>query len=120
MLKPDIYKEIFFHQGIIYTKAKDEPPTIYKKISKVQNSVIANGCVIEGVVENSILFRGVKVGRNAIIKNSILMQKSEVLDNAVVMNSIIDKLGYIGKEVVSAGSPYIPYVVQKRGSLRKD
>lgn len=120
LLEPDIYKEVFFHQGIIYTKAKDEPPTIYKKISKVQNSVIANGCVIEGVVENSILFRGVKVGRNAIIKNSILMQKSEVADNAVVMNSIIDKFGYIGKEVVIAGSPYIPYVVQKRGTLRKD
>lgn len=120
LLNPKIYKEIFFNQGIIYTKSKDEPPTIYMDSSKVQNSVIANGCVIEGVVENSIIFRGVKIGKDAIVKNSILMQKSEVADHAVIVNSIIDKYSYIDEEVMIAGSPYIPYVVQKRGKIRKD
>lgn len=86
----------------------------------VQNSLIANGCVIEGTVEDSIIFRGVKVGKGAMVKNSILMQKSEVGENAVVVNTILDKYSAIEPGVNVAGSPITPYVLEKRGSIRRD
>ena len=54
--------------------------------SKVSNSLVANGCDIEGTVENSILFRGVKVRKGAVVKNSIIMQQSEIEEGAVVEN----------------------------------
>lgn len=120
LLDPEVYKNMFFKDGLVYTKAKDEPPTIYKENAKVENSLIANGCVIEGTVENSILFRGVKVAKGAIVKNSILMQKSEIEENAVVVNTILDKYSNIEEGVNVAGSPRIPYVLEKRGSIGRD
>jgi len=120
LLNKDISKELFFGGGTIFTKAKDEPSTLYTETSNVQNSLIANGCVIEGTVENSIIFRGVNVGKNAIVKNSILMQKSEVLDNAIVVNTIMDKYTSIGEGIRIAGSSVMPYVVEKYQKIRKD
>lgn len=120
LLDPEVYRNLFFKDGLVYTKAKDEPPTIYKNDSMVQNSLIANGCVIEGTVEDSIIFRGVKVGKGAMVKNSILMQKSEVGENAVVVNTILDKYSAIEPGVNVAGSPITPYVLEKRGSIRRD
>lgn len=120
LLDTDVYRKLFFQDGLVYTKAKDEPPTIYREDARVENSLIANGCVIEGVVEDSIVFRGVTVGKGAIVKNSILMQKSEVGENAVVVNTIIDKYSSIEAGVNVAGSSVIPYVLEKRGHIRRD
>lgn len=120
LLHSEIYKNLFFKDGLVYTKAKDEPPTIYRDNCRVENSLIANGCVIEGIVEDSIIFRGVKVGKGALVKNSILMQKSEVGEGAVVVNTIMDKYSEIEADVNVAGSPIIPYVLEKRGSIGRD
>lgn len=120
LLDSEIYKNLFFKGGLVFTKAKDEPPTIYRDNCRVENSLIANGCVIEGIVEDSIIFRGVKVGKGALVKNSILMQKTEVGEGAVVVNTIMDKYSEIEADVNVAGSPIIPYVLEKRGSIGRD
>lgn len=120
LLKRDISQELFFEGGTIYTKTKDEPSTLYAESSNVQNSLIANGCVIEGHVEGSIIFRGVQIGKNAIVKNSILMQKSVVEDGAIVVNSILDKSSRVRKGANIGGSSLVPYVVEKYGDVTKD
>ena len=66
----------------IYTKVRNSAPTYYSGNAKVENSLIADGCVIEGTVKNSILFRGVKVGRGSVVKNSILFQDTFIGENA--------------------------------------
>ena len=77
-LKPDIWAELFMNNvRPIFTKVKDEVPVQYKDSSIVKNSLIANGCEIRGSVENSILFRGVTVGKGAVVKDSILMQRCD-------------------------------------------
>lgn len=120
LLDIDQFQELFINNGRVMTKTKDEPSTIYRDFPEVENSLIANGCEIEGDVENSIIFRGVKIGKNAIIKNSIIMQKSVVEDGAVVVNSIIDKYGVVKKEVSLVGSINQPYVVGKYEVVEKD
>lgn len=120
LLNKDISRELFYEGGAIFTKSKDEPSTLYTESSNVQNSLIANGCIIEGDVENSIIFRGVKIGKGAIVKNSVVMQKSQVHDNAIVVNSILDKYAVVGKGVRIAGSAAMPYVVDKYQEIRKD
>ena len=85
LLNRDVYEEIFYQGGNIFTKSKDEPSTQYTKDSNVSDSLVANGCFIEGEVKNSIIFRGVKIGKNAIVKNSILTQEVVIEDNAVVI-----------------------------------
>lgn len=91
LLKKDVRNEIFSRCGNIYTKAHDEAPTVYKEGCNLKNSFVADGCVIEGTVENSILFRGVKVEAGAKIKNCILMQDTFVGKNAELEYVICDK-----------------------------
>ncbi|MFD0586763.1 glucose-1-phosphate adenylyltransferase subunit GlgD [Paenibacillus sp. GCM10027627] len=91
LLNPEVWKELFYKPGPIYTKVKDEPPTRYATESKVTHSLVANGCRIEGTVINSILFRGVHVKKGAIVKDSIIMQNGQVGENSSVHYSILDK-----------------------------
>lgn len=80
-----------FEGNQIYTKIRDDNPTRYINGSKAKNVLIADGCVIEGEVENSILFRGVHVGKGAKVKNCVLMQDTVVEANASVEYVITDK-----------------------------
>uniref|UniRef100_UPI0040579CB2 glucose-1-phosphate adenylyltransferase subunit GlgD n=1 Tax=Agathobacter sp. TaxID=2021311 RepID=UPI0040579CB2 len=80
-----------FGPGQVYTKIRDDNPTRYIKGAKVANIMAADGCVIEGEVENSILFRGVKVKKGAKVKNCVLMQDTVIGENASVEYVITDK-----------------------------
>jgi len=120
LLDSDIYKEIFTSHGTVYTKTKDEPSTFYKDDAKVSNSLVANGCILDGNIQNSIIFRGVKVGKNAIVKNSILMQKAVIEDNAVIVNAIVYKFTRIEKGVEVIGNQTVPYVVEKSLKIGKE
>lgn len=114
LLDPQVWQELFFQPGRIYTKVKDEPPTRYIKKARVTNSLLANGCLVEGQVENSILFRGVKVRRGAYIKDSIIMQKSLIEENAVVDQAVIDKDVRVTQGRQIRGEKDEPVVVAKK------
>ena len=90
--------DALFDPNPIYTKIRDDNPTRYIPGSEVSNVMVADGCVIEGHVENSILFRGVKVAKGAIVRNCILMQDTVIEEGAIVDYTITDK-----KVVISAG-----------------
>ncbi len=80
-----------FDGNQIYTKIRDDNPTRYVNGSKAKNVLVADGCVIEGEVENSVLFRGVKIGKGAKVKNCVLMQDTVIEDGASVEYVITDK-----------------------------
>lgn len=107
-------EQLFHHPGTIYTKVKDEPPSKYLKEANVTNSLIANGCNIEGTIESSILFRGVKVHKGAIVKNCIIMQRCEISENAVLENVILDKEVFVTKNGQLIGNKDNPTVVARR------
>ena len=120
LLNRDVFNELFNKNGRVMTKTKDEPSTVYRDYPQVENSLIANGCEIEGEVENSIIFRGVKIGKNATIKNSIIMQKCEIGDNAVIVNSILDKYSKVDAGASLVGSYNQPYVLGKYDTIERD
>ncbi|MBP2651603.1 MAG: glucose-phosphate adenylyltransferase, GlgD subunit [Firmicutes bacterium] len=113
LLNPDIWTELFGQLGPIYTKVKDTPPANYREHAIVHNSLVANGCVIDGTVENSILFRNVTVQKGAHIKNSIIMQKSIICADTMLENIICDKDVKIteGKRLI--GDPNYVMVIEK-------
>ncbi len=111
--------DIFFEGGLVYTRSKDEPPTLYTDDSLVENSIVANGCVIEGTVTNSIIFRGVKIKKGAVIKDSIVMQKSIIEEDAYIVKSILDKNVTIDEKVTIVGTISNPYIVEKGTRIRK-
>ncbi|MEY8422669.1 glucose-1-phosphate adenylyltransferase subunit GlgD [Lachnospiraceae bacterium 38-14] len=95
-----------FSGSPIYTKIRDDTPTRYKEGAVVQNVMVADGCVIEGEVENSVLFRGVTVAKGAKVKNCILMQGTTVGSGADIQYLITDKNVKVsaGKEVKGTDS----------------
>lgn len=97
----------------IYTKVRNSAPTYYGKNSYVKNSLIADGCVIEGVVENSILFRGVKVGKDSVIMNSILFQDTYTGENVTLQYVVTDKNVVIRDGVALSGHVTMPIHVEK-------
>ncbi len=98
--------DALFSGNPIYTKVHDDNPTRYMEGSKVQNTMAADGCVIEGEVENCILFRGVKIAKGAKVKNSILMQGTVIEAGASIEYLITDKKVTItaGKEMKGTDS----------------
>lgn len=119
ILDPHISEDLFFRYGHIFTKVKDEPSTYYQKNATIKNSFVANGCQIDGNVENSILFRGVKVGKNASIKNSIVMQKSDVEENTDLQYVILDKRSKVEEGVKLYGDASSPYMAGKLSVISK-
>lgn len=97
----------------IFTKVKNSAPARYLENSFVKNSLIADGCVIEGTVENSILFRGVKVGKGTVIKNSIIMQNTFVGDNVNLNCVICDKNAVIKNGRTLSGHETHPFSIGK-------
>jgi glucose-1-phosphate adenylyltransferase len=113
LLNPKIWRELFFQKNLIYTKVKDEPPARYLESAAAKNALIANGCIIEGKVENSILFRGVKIGKGAYVKNSIILQNCEIEENVIIENAILDKDVFISRGRVLTGDNKTPFIAAK-------
>ncbi|MDQ0508574.1 Glucose-1-phosphate adenylyltransferase [Aedoeadaptatus ivorii] len=120
LLDPEHYEEVFYRGGKIYTKTKDEPSSFYTQNGSVKNSLLANGSVIYGSVENSLIFRGVTIEAGATVKNSIIMQKCCIRKDAVVVNSILDKFVTVGEGEHLIGSAQQPYVLQKNQRIEAD
>ncbi len=97
----------------ILTKVRNSAPTRYTGDAKVKNSLIADGCLIEGTVENSIIFRGVKVGKGSVVKNSILMQDTVVGDNVNLGCVVTDKNVLIKDDRNLSGHASLPFYISK-------
>ena len=104
---------IFNPERPIYTKIRDDMPATYGLSSVVKNSLIANGCIIEGEVENSIIFRGVRIEKGAVVKNSIIMHESFVASGTTLNYTIIDKNAVITPNKTLSGAENYPIYVGK-------
>ena len=105
--------QIFLLERPVLTKTKDESPTFYTKQADVSNSMIANGCHIEGKVENCILFRDVTIKRGAIVRNSVILPRTVIGENSIVEQVITDKHVYISDGARLSGQEYTPVVIGK-------
>ncbi len=117
LLKPEVRKELFNKERQVYTKVRSEMPAKYGLDSYVENSLISDGCIIEGRVENSILFRGVKVGKGSVVRNCILMQSTEVGENSTLDNVCTDKSVKIGNGRTLSGSEIYTVYIRKGGEV---
>jgi glucose-1-phosphate adenylyltransferase len=113
ILNQEINNELFYGVNPIYTKSQDEPPTKYTDMSKVSNSIIANGSYIEGEVKNCILGRRVIVGKGAKLENCILMQNAKVEEGTIMDNVIVDKAISIKENELIRGTMEYPVILQR-------
>lgn len=117
LLNPEKSRELFNKNGIIYTKIKDEPSTLYSDTAHVTNSLISNGCIIEGTVENCVVGRGVKIKKGAIVRNSIIMQNADIDETANLNYAILDKNVVISKKKMLFGHEGNPFVIRKNATI---
>lgn len=110
----DMWNSLFAvkNQPII-TKVRNSPSTQYVSGSKVKSSMIADGCVIEGTVENCILFRGVRIAKGSVVKNCILFQDTIVGEGSQLSSVITDKNVVIRQGVTLCGHPSKPFYIDK-------
>lgn len=111
LLDPDNARKLFVPKRSIYTKVSDNAPAKYDLNCAVKNSLIADGCIIEGEVENCVLFRGVKVGKGAKLKNCIVGQGTQVGADAQMNYVITDKdVKVAAKHILTSSEEYPMYV----------
>ena len=114
LLESDARERLFgIKNRPVLTKVRNSAPTRYCEGAKVTNSVVAEGCVIEGVVENSIIFRGVHVGKGAVVKNSILFQDTYVCPDVSLNCVITDKNVMIKDGRTLSGHSSMPFYIGK-------
>lgn len=113
LLDPSVRAELFNPDRPVYTKVRDEVPAKYGLNSSVQNCLVADGCIIEGEVKNSIIFRGVRIGKGSRVENCILMQSTIVEDNASLDYVITDKNVLIRASRKLAGYQNYPFFIPK-------
>jgi glucose-1-phosphate adenylyltransferase len=101
----------------VLTKVRNSPPTKYVEGAKVKNSLLADGCVIEGTVENSIIFRGVHVGKGSVVRNSILMQDTYIGKDVELNCVITDKNVMIGDGCDLSGHETRPFYIEKGAKI---
>ena len=112
-LKKEV-RDYFKADPQIYTKAEDLPPAKYNPGASVKNSLVSSGCIINGTVENSLLFKDVYVGNNTVIKNSIVLNNVYIGDNTVRENCIVESRDVIRANSTHIGTPDdIKIVVEK-------
>lgn len=109
--------DALFAPSPVYTKIRDDNPTRYAVGSHAKNVMAADGCVIEGEVENSILFRGVKVGKGAKVRNCVLMQDTVIETGATVEYAITDKNVHVSAYKELKGTESFPVFVEKRKTV---
>jgi glucose-1-phosphate adenylyltransferase len=118
LLDPAVRADLFGQEDRpILTKVRNSAPTKYMPCSKVSGSLIADGCVIEGTVENSVLFRGVRVGRGTDIRNCVLLQDTYTGNNVTLQGVITDKNVTIRDGRMLAGHETMPFYIDKGASV---
>jgi glucose-1-phosphate adenylyltransferase len=112
-LKPEVRNYFFKELPAIYSKVSDLPPAKYNPGAVVKNSIIASGSIINGTVENSILFKKTFVGNNCVIKNSIILNDVYLGDNTYVENCIVESRDTIRANTRHVGENGVKVVVEK-------
>ena len=117
LLDYNIASELFRPEWPIYTRTTDSCPTQYYDTSKVVNSFVSNGCLIEGTVENSVIGRGVVIKKGAVVKNSIILAYADIEEGVHVENAIVDKWAKIIHVKDIRGTAEHPQYIKRRDTL---
>ena len=112
-LKPEVRDYFFKQYPDVYSKVEDLPPAKYNTGAVVKNSLVSSGCIVNGTVENSVLFKKVFVGNNCTIRNSIILNDVYIGDNTTIENCIVESRDTIRANTYHKGENGIKVVVEK-------
>ncbi len=117
LIREEIGHDIFNPEHPIRTKDRSDPSTYYAKGARCVNSLVADGCIIEGTVEDCIIFRGVHVGKDSVVRNCVLMQDTTVENGANIRYVIADKDVTIKEHRTLSGHASYPLAIDKGSTI---
>ena len=112
-LKPEVRNYFFKEYPDIYSKVDDQAPAKYNVGANVRNSLISSGCIVNGTVENSVVFKESYIGNNYVIKNSIILNDVYIADNSYIENCIVESHSTIRADSRFVGEDGIRIVVER-------
>ena len=112
-LKPEVRRYFFREYPAVYSKVSDLPPAKYNPGAIVKNSLVGSGSIINGTVENSVLFKKTFVGNNCVIKNSVILNDVYLGDNTYIENCIVESRDTIRANTRHVGTNGVKVVVEK-------
>ena len=112
-LKPEVRDYFFKQYPDIYSKVDDLPPAKYNTGARIKNSLISSGCIVNGTVENSVVFKKAYIGNNCYIKNSIILNDVYIGDKTYIENCIVESRDTIRANSYHCGEDEIKVVVEK-------
>ena len=113
-LKKEVRDYFFGEYPSIYSKIDDLPPAKYNPGAEVKNSLVSSGCIVNGRVENSLIFKKVYIGNNCIIRNSVILNDVYIGDNTVIENCIVESRDTIRANTTHIGdADNIKVVIEK-------
>lgn len=113
LMDADVRSKLFNASRPVYTKVRDDSPSRYGLGSSVKNSLISQGCIIEGTVENSIISKGVYIGKNTVVSNCVIMQDTKIGNDTRLNYVICDKDVVIKNERTLSGYESYPIYIKK-------
>lgn len=113
LLDASVRESLFVPQRPVYTKVRDAAPALYGLHASVSNSLVADGCFVEGTVRNSILFRDVRVAKGAVVENSIVMQGAVICENTSINCAVLDKNVVVKSGRTLSGAEDYPLFISK-------
>ena len=117
LLKPEVRADLFIPDRPVKTKDQSNPSTYYGDEASSVDSLVADGCIIEGTVRNSILFRGVRIEKGAVVENCILMQGTTIQQGAVLKYTITDKNVHVNPGRMLMGHETYPLAIAKNETV---
>ncbi|MDR0949947.1 MAG: glucose-1-phosphate adenylyltransferase subunit GlgD [Lachnospiraceae bacterium] len=112
-LNPEVRRYFFKEYPDIYSKVDDLPPAKYNVGASIKNSLISSGCIINGAVENSVIFKKSYVGNHCVVKNSIILNDVYIGDNSYIENCIVESRDTIRANSYYVGEGSIKVVVER-------
>ena len=116
LTNPEVRNDLFGGNHPVFTKVRDRVPSYYGENCEIKNSILADGCMLEGQVENSVLFRQVAIGANAQVQNCVIMNDTVVGEDCQLQYVILDKDVVVRPGAKLCGTPNHPLVI-KRGEI---
>lgn len=113
MLEPAVWEELFMGERAIYTKMWDRAPVEYKSTAEVSDTLAANGCIVRGKVDHSVIFRGVVIEEGAVVQNCVVMQGAVIQAGVHIANAILDKNVTITEDKRLGGAFNYPMIIGK-------
>ena len=117
MLDKDKRHQLFNKDLPVFTKTKEEVSTYYSEDAVSRNSLVADNCIIEGEVENSIVFSGCRIGKGAKLKNCVVMRNCVISEGCELEHVIVDKDCFFSEDCKLTGNAKLPVVVPKASKL---